>query len=360
MRRILIIKMWAIGDILTATPMLNAIRAREPDARISWVVESAHADILTDHPLIDEVIPLDSGQWRRHLRNGNIPAWVRRTAELHGQMRARKFDAVLNCQTDKWWTYFLCASPVRVGLFYDPLPSIAKLYTAPVVKPISAGIHNTDNYLQATTAIDFPPASRRMTVGETPDEQPFWDAFSRDHGLAAGCPVVALSPFTNDDNRSIDPEFTARIADWLAEEYQAGIIMTCGPKDGPRARAIVEMSTRARIAVADRTTLREFISIVRHADIVISGDSSPMHLAAALDRPYVALFGPTPSSQRAPLAGRGRILAKPLPCAPCDRSSCSNSVFQECMKLIELADVQSSVRDLLASSGRTAAQAPAC
>ena len=124
--------------------------------------------------------------------------------------------------------------------------------------------------------------------------------------------------------------------------------MTGSPGDRDRAQAVVDKATRSSIVFAEGTGLREYISILRHADLVITGDSSPMHLAAALDVPYVTLFGPTPVDERAPLDGRGRVLVKPIPCSPCDLPTCSNKIFQECMKLIELADVQKAVRELFA------------
>jgi len=351
--RILIIKMWALGDILMATPMLNAIRSKEPDAHITWLVDVHHADLLANHPLIDEVISIDCGQWRRLLRNANIPAWIKRTAELHGQMRAQNFDAVINCFPEKWWTRFLCPAPVTVGLFPSPTvpPSLGRLYAHAIPKPSRIGLHNTDHFLQATSAIGFPPSSKQMSVGETPEEGPFIADFKRVHDIGADTPMVVIAPFSTGENRSFDPLFTARIADWLDAEYGAKIVITGGSGDKDRARAIVDASTRASIVVAEGTGLREYISILRHADLVVTGDSSPMHLAAALSVPYVTLFGPTPVDERAPLSGKGRVLVKPIPCSPCDLPTCSNEIFQQCMKLIELTDIQKAVRDVVAEYG---------
>lgn len=334
-----------------ATPMLNAIRAREPDARITWIVDTYHAGVLANHPRIDELIALDSGQWRRLLRKVNLPGWVKRTRELNSDMRARRFDAVINCQPEKWWTYFLCPAPVTVALFPSPtVPASGRLYTHAIPKPKRVGLHNTDHFLQATSAIGFPPASKRMSIGETADEQPFYEDFAKRHALTAGRPTVVIAPFSTAQNRSFDPVFTARIADWLTEEAGARVVMTGGPGDGARAREVVDAARKGSIVVATDTALREYISILRHADLVITGDSSPMHLAAALDVPYVTLFGPTPVDERAPLEGRGSVLVKPIPCAPCDLPTCSNKIFQECMKRIELADVQREVRRLLESN----------
>lgn len=348
MKRILIIKMWAIGDILMATPMLNAIRAAEPDAHITWLVDVMHAEVLVNHPLIDEAIALDSGSWRRLRRQGKLIAWVRRTRELNADMKSRRFDAVINCQAQEWWSYFLCAAPIRVGLFAWPkMPARRLLYTHAIPKPRLAGLHNTDHFLQATSALGYSPTSKKMTIGESDDEEPFAADFWRTHGLIEGCLTVALAPFSTASNRSIPLEQASAMADWLADEFGAQIVVTCGQREAEEARALATICKRATVAVAAGTTLRQYIGLLRRSDLVIAGDSSPMHLAAAMDVSYVAIFGPTPADERAPLEGKGIVLRKPLPCAPCDLPTCTNKVFQQCMKLIELRDVQEAVRSLL-------------
>lgn len=346
--RILIVKMWAIGDILMATPMLNAIRAADPDAHITWLVDVMHTDVLANHPLIDEVIPLDSGSWRRLRRKGKLISWARRTKEIGADLKARRFDAVINCQAQEWWSYFLSVAPVRVGLFSWPkMPITRRLYVHAIPKPRLAGLHNTDHFLQATSALGFSPASKKMSIGRTADERPFVDHFRRSHGFDKSRITVALAPFSTASNRSIPLAQAAQIADWLAEEYGAQIIVTCSAREGEEARALAAECRKATLAVAEGTTLRQYIGLLRNSDLVIASDSSPMHLAAALDIPYIALFGPTPADERAPLEGRGIVLKKPLPCSPCDLPICSKPVFQECMKLIELRDVREAVRKLL-------------
>ena len=107
----------------------------------------------------------------------------------------------------------------------------------------------------------------------------------------------------------------------------------------PTARADQDQSDAPRSILAAGTTLRQYVALLRRADLVISGNSSPMHVAAAVGTPFVALFGPTPTFERVPLVGPGTALARPLPCAPCDLPTCANPVFRQCMTLIEVDDV---------------------
>jgi heptosyltransferase-1 len=347
MKKVLIIKMWALGDILMATPMISALNTTYPGVKVSWLVDIEHAELLANHPGIDELIVIDSGKWRRLYRKGNLLAWIKRTYELNAQIKGRGFDAVINCLPEKWWSIFLCGAPNRVALYpFAKFNFMRRFYTTSIGRPRLAGIHTSEHDLMATAALGCGPGDKKMTLGETPEERPFVVRFCAEHGLDHAHPFFILAPFSTAENRSWEPALAAEIADWLAEEYQAQVVLTAGPKEIARAHEIKSLA-KSRIDIAEGTTLRQYIGLLRHSDLVVTGDSSPMHIAAALDKPYVALFGPTPSAERKPLMGNGITIFKPLPCAPCDDSVCSNPVFRQCMKLIGLRDVQDAVRTLL-------------
>ena len=345
---VLIIKLWALGDILMATPMLTALKNRYPGVRVTWIVDSVHGDLLQNHPLIDDLVVLDTGGWRRLLRKGNIWAWLSRTADLRRQMQARQFDAVINCHPDKWWTLALCAAPIRVGLYPSVRSSVSRhFYTDALPLPQSPSCHNTDHYLIATSALGCADSDKKMTLGQIPDESNVVQAFRQAHEIRSEELMIVLAPFSTAENRQWELERLAQVADWLRTAYEAQIVLPCGPGDVARAREIAALTRQTHIHLAESTTLRQYIGLLRSADLVICGDSSPMHIAAAVGTPYVALFGPTPLRERAPLVGRGLPLAKSLFCAPCDQSTCRNPIFRECMKLITVADVQEAVTSLL-------------
>jgi lipopolysaccharide heptosyltransferase I len=352
-KRVGIIKMWALGDIVMATPMLAALRATYPDVRVTWVVDEAHGEILRGHPGIDDLIVLHSGEWRRLLRKGNYPGWLKRSHELRGLMRERNLDAVVNCHPDKWWTAILCAAPARVGLYPSHhMPGTRRWYTHAIAFP-RLPVHATRHYLLATQALGCPDASLRLTLGETPDEAEFLATFAGEQEIGPGEPIAVLAPFTTAENKCWEPERFAELADVMAAECGARIVLPHGGRDEAMARRIAEMA-RTPVVTA-KTTLRQYVALLRRASVVVSGDTSAMHIAAALGTPYVALFGPTERAHLAPLHvvdGRGIALAKPLPCAPCHTTRCTNSVFRECMKLHMVADVAAAAGAFLGGAAR--------
>ncbi len=347
MKRILIIKLWALGDILMATPLLHALLARWPDAEITWVADTQYAGILENHPLLHALVAVDTGRWRRLLRQGKLAAWLAEARRLHQDMQARRFDIAINFHPQKWWMRILAVAPVRVGLFgSDKRLPTRRLYTHPVSEAAGGAAHNTHRYLEVAAALGCSPASEAMTLGETAGEAPFWDEFCRTQGISKEQPVVVVAPFATTENRVWETGRLAQIVDWLQDKCGASVILCAGPKDQQAVCGITKLVS-VPLIIAEGLTLREYVAVLRGADLVICGDSSPMHIAGALGKPYVALFGPTPVAGRAPLAGPGIALAKPLPCAPCDQSGCRNAVFRECLKLITVADVQAAVLALL-------------
>lgn len=354
MKRILIVKLWALGDILMATPLLSALLARWPDAEITWVADTQYAGILECHPQLHAVVAVDTGRWRRLLRQGKLVAWLAEARRLHNEMQARRFDIAINFHPQKWWMRILAVAPIRVGLFGSNKRRLTRrLYTYPISEAASGAAHNTHRYLEAAAALGCPPASEAMTLGETPNEAPFWEEFCRAHALSGKRPIVVLAPFATTENRVWETDRLASLIDWLQGDCGAEVIISAGPKDPPAVCEIQERITGKQPAVAEKLTLRQYVAVLRGADLVICGDSSPMHIAGALGKPYIALFGPTPTAGRAPLAGRGIALTKPLPCAPCDQSGCRNPIFRECLKLITLADVQAAALALLPSLKET-------
>lgn len=332
MRRALIVKMWALGDILMATPLISALRTAHPGIEITWVVDESHGELLQNHPGIDDLVIIHSGQWRRMLRNANIPGWLARSSEYRNAMQSRNFDLAINCHPDKWWTSILCAAPVRVGLYpSNHLPWSRRFYTHPLGRP--TGLHNTEHYLTATRAVGIPDGDLRMTLGETLEETSFIADFFRQHHLDPTRPLIVFSPFSTGENRNWENERYAAVADRLQKSRGAQIILSCSPKDTDKAEQI-RSQAQSPLILATGTTLRQYIALLRRADLVLCVDSSAMHIAAAVDTPYLALFGATPVAERAPLAGRGLPMARidGLTCAPCDCSTCTHPTFRACMK----------------------------
>jgi heptosyltransferase-1 len=326
MKRILIIKLWALGDLLMATPLINALRVQWPDAEITWLADNLNADLLEGQPGIAEIIRINSGFWRRKLRKGNVVRWLEEARYWRRELGARRFDAVINCHPDLWWTRILCLAPQRVGLFQAPKPSaLRRLYTHSVPKP--KHIHNTDFYLEGAKALGTDgPFDRHMRFEVLPDAISQAQAFLSDAaGYDPKLPLLVLHPGTSQEPKSWLPEHFAAVAASLAPRFN--IVITGSPKEAALAEAICALlppGTRLPlIAAGQMGGIGATAALISRAAAIVAGDTLALHLASALETPLVGIYGGSRPGDNAPLFGPNVLLFDDaVPCAPCYKERC--------------------------------------
>ena len=353
MKRILIIKLWALGDILMATPLLAALRQSDPKTHITWLVEAAHAGILSGHPEIDEVVALDTRAWRQLLRRGNVVGWLRFGAALRRALSRRKFDAVINCHPEKWWTLWLCPAPKRVGLYPGRALPLSRLaYTAALAKP-PRPLHSTDHYLSATEALGVAgPFDRHMRYTVLPDAQQEASAFlSASAAYDPSLPLVLLHPGTSQEPKSWLPEYFAAVAAALLPRMN--VVLTGSPKERAlteRIRALLPPGTRPPLVAAGKLSgTGPFAALVSQAAAVVTGDTLALHLASALETPLVGIYGGSRPGDNLPLFGPQVLLYDDaVPCAPCYQGRCPlrGADHLRCQRAVTPAQVLAALEQL--------------
>ena len=352
MKRVLIVKLWALGDILMATPLLIALHRGDPEVRITWIADAQHAAILKDHPLIDELIAFDTGNWRRLLRAGRCGQWLAEARRLHGEMRRRQFDAAINCHPEKWWTWILCAAPVRIGLFPTTrLPLTRWLYTQALPKVKS--LHNTDDYLRTVQALGVPgPFERSMNVSVSPQDRAEARAFLQNcAAYRPGLPMIILHPGTSQPSKCWPTESFARVAAGLPN---FNVVVTGSPREAALAEAIADAlppgTPPLLNAVGKLPGIGAAAALVQHSAAVVTGDTALLHIASALGTLLVGIYGSTRPGDNAPLFGPQVLLFDDtVPCAPCYREHCplAGREFLRCQKAITPAQVLAAIQRLL-------------
>jgi len=204
-----------------------------------------------------------------------------------------------------------------------------------------------ERYLALAAAVDAREVVRDFTIPLGPDDL---DAARR---VLADVPRprVVLHPAARWGTKLWEPERWRTLAALLAEEG-AGIVVTGSQADMEMAAAICDGLQPAPRSLAGRLSLKTLAAVLRSADLMITVDSGPMHIAAALGTPVVALFGPTDPARTGPL-GPGRVLRQPLPCSPCLQRTCRIAETRRCMRDIDAAAVLAAAHDVLAAGRRT-------
>jgi lipopolysaccharide heptosyltransferase I len=317
-QRILIVKPSAIGDVVHTLPVLNLLRKRFPAAHIAWLVTPACSGIVDGHPQLNEVIHFD--------RHGGFAAF--RAVSL--QLRAAKYDLVLDLQglfRSGLFT-FATRAPVRVG--FANAREMAPAFYNRRVEVLNAEVHAMDRYLAMAEAVG---CERGPVEYVWPTEDA--DRFAM-RTMIGDRRYAVLLPGTNWSTKRWPAEKFAALIEPLKERFGLDTVIAGRGKD---AAAVAALAGGA-IDLTDKTTLRQLVALLENAAVVIANDSGPMHIAAALGRPLVTVFGPTNPVRTGPYQRQETVVRLDIVCSPCYSKRC---LHQSCLQGLGIEPVLAEV-----------------
>jgi heptosyltransferase I len=322
-RRILIIKPSALGDVVHALPVLNLLRRRWPEAWIGWVLGGAFAGLLEGHPQLDEIIRFDRQGLSRGWRDPRAAVELFRFAR---RLRRGAFDLVLDLQGlfRSGWMTLRTGAGVRIG-FANAREWAPLFYThrVPIDSPEQ---HAVDRYLHLCQALG---------CGRDPVEFKFHVTEQHRTQVASligdGAPLAVLLPGTNWPTKRWPVDRFAALVEPLKERFGLRTILAGGPDVAHLAEQIP-----GTLNLVGRTSLPQLVALLERADLVIANDSGPMHIASALNRPLVTLFGPTNPIRTGPYRRLETVVRLDIPCSPCYSRKCSH---QSCLQWLDVQHV---------------------
>ena len=312
-QRLLIVRLGSMGDIIHTLPAATALRRAFPDATLGWIVEECWAELLCTlpeprsgprsprRPLVDRVHTVNTKAWRRSLLS--TQTWEQIAAGL-SELRAQRYEIAVDFQgafrsavLARW-----SGAPVIYGAA-QPRENVASMFYTRQV--IVHGSHIVEQNLSLAEAI----ARRQL-------EMPKID-FPRDPTVEKQCEYglqqnigdfLLLNPGAGWGAKQWPAERYGQVARRLAEDGAKSLI-NFGPGEESLMRAVESASEGAAKGMAG--SLTELIALMRRARLFIGGDTGPMHLAAALGVPVVAIFGPTNPARNGPFGTRSIVLRSP-------------------------------------------------
>lgn len=315
----LIVKPSSLGDVLHAFPAVSALAKYDPEAVIDWVVHPAFADLPKSLPFVRRVVLFD----RKRL--GKASSFFRAFLDLWKEIRAERYDAVLDLQG-------LLRSAVVGSLARGPFPcgpaspreGVARLFYR---RRLSQG--------SAVHAVDVNNAMMKdFCRGADLDFSfvlPSNPAFSAEavellaSAPESSFPPIAVAPGARWETKQWPPEFFAEVMDATAEKRPDASFLVLGSKDeAGAAHRIAERLRKARmIDLCGKTSLGGLIETIRGCSLLLCNDSGPMHVAAALKIPVVALFGPTDPEKTGPYCEKKSVLTPDSACIRCFKRYCA-------------------------------------
>src|SRR5271165_357292 len=309
--RMLVVRLSAMGDVIHSMPAIAALRHAKSDLKVGWLIEQRWAELLCSNeserltprsplkPLADWVHVANFSNWRHDLSSGET--W-REMRSCLGEVRAMKYELALDLQ-GAMRSALAARTPgarVRVGSS-QPREAPASMFYTRAIEP--SGTHVVEQALSLASAV----AGQSLEYADPPFPlDPIHEAWAKEFVTKLDSkPFAILNPGAGWGAKRWPPESFGVVARALTERGLA-VVVNHGPGEEQLADAVRESS--AGTAVPLNCSISELIPLTRRARLFIGGDTGPMHLAAALHVPVVALFGPTRPERNGPFATRNVVL----------------------------------------------------
>ena len=318
-------------------PVLRLLKKHLPRSEIFWWIDSALAPLVEGDPDLTGVIHFERRRW------GHLRHWPEMARSIAG-LRDQHFDWVidLQCLARSAAFAWLARGKFLIGL--DEVREGARGFYDVAVRRASFHTHAVDWYLAVLAPLGVPVS--RNFVWLPP--RPAIAAAVESQWPAHGARWLALQPGARWDNKRWPVEYFAEFVRTLSREPNEIRFAILGSKEDQEIGNRVAFAAPARcLNLCGRTSLPEMIEWVRRCELMVTNDTGPMHVAAALDKPMVALFGPTEPRRTGPYGRMGDVLRVELPCSPCLSPHCAYDKPIECLRLISPDRVLERVRKML-------------
>jgi len=310
-QRVLVVRLSAMGDVIHGLPAIAALRRERPNLKIGWLVEERWAELLCAHamermqqrselkPLVDWVHVANFKDWRKGLLSETTWRYMRNCMR---EVRAMNYHIALDLQgaIRSAMAARLSGAKTRVGSAKPREGPARSFYTRPVA---TQGTHVVEHALSLASAVageDLP--YEPPVFPQDPATEAWADRF---HASLGWKPLAIVNPGAGWGAKCWSVESYGAVAKALAERGM-GVAVNHGPKEQALARTVSDSSGGAAHPV--NCSVGELIALTRRAGLFVGGDTGPMHLAAALGVPVVALFGPTRPDRNGPYATRAIVL----------------------------------------------------
>ncbi len=282
---ICIFRLSAIGDVTHVIPMIHAIRSALPSARITWVIGKFEHRLVSDFPSV-EFIPIDKKQ--------GMGAFV----ELRKQLKDRQFDALLLCQMSLRASLISSAIKARTRIGFDWARS-KEFHSWFINKRIAAksGQHVLDALGSFLEPLGISPRVPKWDIPIGAEDQLFATHWIPDRQL-----TLVISPCSSHILRNWDAERYAKVADYAISKHKMRVILVGGPSKLERevGDEIKKFMTQSAIDLIGKDTLKKLLALLKRANVLISPDSGPMHMANAVGTPVIGLHAATDAKRSGP------------------------------------------------------------
>jgi lipopolysaccharide heptosyltransferase I len=332
-RRILFIKPSSLGDIVHAMPTLSLLRRTFPSARFTWLVKREWSGLVERIEGVDQVWPVNSG----------VTGWLSEVPAL----RSKHFDLAVDLQglfrsAAMGW---LSSARERIG-FANSREGSPWFYTKPVSVP-AGELHAVDRYLLIARALGAAPVDRPEFMFRIPaSDHDEVDRLLERHGVKSRNGWAAINVSTRWSTKRWPAASFAAVADRLQTQGLGPVVFIGSPNERADVEAVMASMCTPAVNLAGTTPVGLLTALLGTARVLLTNDSGPMHIAAAVGTPVVALFGPTSARRTGPYGSHHAVLTHKIPCSPCFSRTCRHTEHMACLTQITPDEVVATVAQL--------------
>ena len=338
-RRILVVKLDHLGDMLLATPVFSNLRSAYPHAKIHALVGRIGAHVLQNHSDVNKIIRYDA---RFFCRSGR-PMQLRYASRLFRSLRLNKYDLLIELRGD-WLTVLFALLKSTLYRF-----DLASLQTENKLGIFAfTGPHEIDRNLDVLRSARIPTPHNAPAFRTSLADQQWIDEFLSRAKIANDRPLIAIHPGSPVKLKRWRTERFAAVADWLVANRGAQILFVGVESEASVVASVQKYMRRESTSVAGKTNLSRLAGILGRCELFIGNDSGPMHLAAAVGTQTIGLYGPGNPGRFGPLGAHSHTIRRMPNCPPCLDTSCKFG-GEGCMKEINVPVVIHAAEERLAS-----------
>ncbi len=318
--RLLVIRLDLIGDLVLSMTVVRALKRTYPGVEIDLLALPSSAPIISDDPDLTQVIPYDPNIWRRPKAFFQARNW-RNTFQIVRRLRSRHYDIAVSV-FGNWAAMLAVVSGAkrRVGFGRESYPGFMTDSVPGGHWGSGERLHEVDYCLKlaraAGVAVSDEDRVPHLYVSQKTRSE--LDSLLDNLGIKRDRPLIACHVASNNGQSKRWPLlYWTRLLDRLVSEWGAQVVLTGAPGDLPLVERILERMEQKAFNLVGKTSLSQLAALFQRADVMISGDSGPMHIADALDTPLIAIHGPTDPAQFGPVGPAATVLKSGIWCSPC-------------------------------------------
>ena len=347
--RVLVVKLRHHGDVLLSSPVFHVLKERAPHAEIDALVYADTREMLEGHPAIDRLHLIDRA-WKR----AGLVKQARHEGALLSRLNERRYQLMVHL-TEHWRGAWL-AQALRPRWSVAPAARESRAwrwcFSHRYLLPRGTPRHTVELNLDALRRLGIYPEEdeKRLVMVPGPEATQRVDQLLAQHGLAAGG-FIHAHPTSRWLFKAWTEEANAELMRRLAQDGHR-VVVTSAPD--AREKSIIGRILAQAPGVVDlsgQLTLRDMAALAARARLFFGVDSAPMHIAAAMGTPVVALFGPSDERAWGPWRVAHRIVSTAHSCRPCNNDGCGGGKVSECLTLLPVDRAHAAINDLLAAGG---------